>query len=558
MKELLINALFHKLETGIITPATLGELDKIRILSNSLRNLRLHDENIALVSSDKNLQIYFQIACLLRGVNYTILDLNRLDEGIDEYIITSLNIKVLYFDSKNYDLQIPEYLFKTTFIISIVDTSTFNIHMNTNNIEVESDIREFRAFKNKYNENISKYLVEFESLDAIFKENLKNPNILKTIREIFLNETVSHRDSIIYVIHPGNSSYGNKISVFNAERFLQGFVNVLDTLPTKRLSIYTKENVAIPYIFNIGVLLTLFESGKIITEIDKIKNTKVSHILMSSVSLMDLLMEIIENNATLSFLYKYKFTFVFNYLLKRKFKQIFNTMPVLLLYGKVSNRLLKFLKSLGIEVFYFYVMVEIASFVSFKHYKKIKSLNPLSVGKLPRGGILNGKDINGNSELLINLKDQFISYTNLDFTELCIFNEKHLGFHSTFDICSEVNGELFVEGKAEELLINQNGLVIQNNLIYTILLSNIYVEDCLVVFDNINDAKAVSVLVELRLSSLLFHNKTSIEVLEDLNSNVLPLLQKKVLPYVYIDRIIQIPGGFERDNDGKIKISRYL
>ena len=169
--------------------------------------------------------------------------------------------------------------------------------------------------------------------------------------------------------------------------------------------------------------------------------------------------------------------------------------------------------------------------------------------------VANSKSIEGNAELLIDLPTQFDAYTNIDFTTLCTMSNKFPGMHGTLDIVSEKdNGEIVVLGKAEELFENQNGLTIQSNLIYSLVLDNQYVDNAIISVIGEN----IFVLVELRLSRLLLQDITAEEVMVTLNTVLLPKINQKVSPYSKVERISMVPGNFERDLNGKIKTSRYL
>ncbi|HSH52259.1 MAG TPA: hypothetical protein VK982_11110, partial [Bacteroidales bacterium] len=114
-------------------------------------------------------------------------------------------------------------------------------------------------------------------------------------------------------------------------------------------------------------------------------------------------------------------------------------------------------------------------------------------------------------------------------------------------------GKLTVFGKADEFYTNENGLLIQSNLIVSIALNNYYIKDAIV----INSKSGLILLVELKLSVLLYKEKPMNQIEDMLNVKLLEKINKTVDRYSTINRIIVIPNGFVR-KEGKIKISSYI
>ena len=537
MKELLIKALFNS-ETS-----NSKHIQKVALLGYVLKQLRVSRETVALVTKNKELQSYFQIACLLRGVNYVILD--KYD--VDTYLMSQLEVKILFLDMKLYPI-VPENLYESTFINVILNTSTLYIE------SVNSAIPNALGHKLNINAELSRYFREYSTLNKS----------LNDLRIEFENHCVNHNNnSLIFVVHPGNSSYGEKISVFKEEALAKGLLQIIDTIG-KELSTnttchnaYTVENTTYPYVFLLNVLYPLFKGGDfyVSNRVD-LKNFPIGYATISSYRFTNTLLDMIDDNRVLSLFYRKGFNLFAKYLLRRIFKKQFKSTPVFVVYGQIDKRLRKLLNHLNVRVFYMYTMIEVSSFITYKYYRRIPiSKKELTVGRLPMNAVASSKSIEGNAELLIDLPTQFDAYTNIDFTTLCTMSNKFPGMHGTLDIVSEKdNGEIVVLGKAEELFENQNGLTIQSNLIYSLVLDNQYVDNAIISVIG----KNIFVLVELRLSRLLLQNITAEEVIVTLNTVLLPKINQKVSPYSKVERISMVPGNFERDLNGKIKTSRYL
>jgi len=548
MKELLIDALFLK--------GNLKHIEKIRKFLVLLKVLNVQTETVALCSENKEFQVYFQFACLLRGTNYVIIN----SREIDSYMLSVLGVKLLLFDESSRLHKLPslDYLFDITHVDILVNVCTLKIESINSNLENNGQIR------------IEYNLRLLSELAYKFIPNEVNLD-LKELKKAFSNAySILYRESTVYVIHPGNSSYGEKTSVYTSEILLKGVLKALNALQAEKynldnLNSFTYGNIALPYVFLLGVVIPFIHEREFYFKKPELDNFKtksyvdtIDYVLISANNLTFLLLDIIDETDCFSFTKDKIFISLRNmlfsrFIFRRRFK-FQNPMPIFVIYGNIDERLRKFLKILKIRVLYIYTMIEVASFISYKYYPKITS-KALTVGKLPKKAVLNGKDLEGNAELLIDLEDQFITYTNTEFTQLCSMSEKYVGMHSTLDICSEnKEGEVTVIGKAEELFRNQNGLLVQNSLIYSIVLNNRYVEDSLiVVLDN-----HVVVIVELRVSVLLLNKKTPIAVIRELNRTLLKEINKKVKPFSKVHRICLIPAGFATGNDSKIKLSNYL
>jgi len=202
-----------------------------------------------------------------------------------------------------------------------------------------------------------------------------------------------------------------------------------------------------------------------------------------------------------------------------------------------------------------YTMTEVASFVSFEFYDKFPVKDEPTVGVIPKNVVLNsGMDNTQSSEILLNVEDRMDTYTDIEFTELCSMSEKYIGMHGTLDIGKNVNGKLQVQGKADEILKNEHGLIIQKDLIYSIVLDYHFVKDVLLIVNN----DRLYLLVEIKLSTLLYENKTVLKIEGHLNDKILKRVNDAVSPYSKIEYIFIIPKGFKRTENKKIKSSDYL
>lgn len=301
----------------------------------------------------------------------------------------------------------------------------------------------------------------------------------------------------------------------------------------------------------LGIFLPLFSNGGFHTESS---NKKTNTLYSSTDILIEKFNNIIDDSKVLSFLEKFKIRPLFGFILSRKFKNKYKGVKLMFLHGKTTKKLRSYIRKTGLKVLYLYTMSEVASFISFELYEKFPVKKQPTVGMLPRNLVLNSSPSNmeGKAEILISVPDRMACYSHKEFTSVCTMSNKYAGMFSTFDIGSNEKGKLLVHGKADELLYNENGLMIQEQIIYSIILNNNLVRDALIVpVDGV-----LVLIVEFRTSTLLFNNITVEKAANSLRKNELKEINKKVKPFSKVNNIFVVPE-FERVN-GKIKISHYL
>ncbi len=549
MKNLLVNSMFDNFRNSN-NIEILWKIQKIKSISKILNYLKVSEHDVvALISDDKESKTLFQIACILTGNNYVVFDRSNFDA----YTVTMLKVKTLFIDiSENLAGLRAFDIFSGSFIENLID------------------FKSYRLYASKYLdfETIPELLGEVPEIKYIDREsNWVGEFEVSNLQETFYNECVKeHSFAMAYVIHPGISTITSKISVFNTEALFTGALKVIDDLyntiankniiSTKQdnlpvLNIQILEDVALPYIFLNGAVLSLFSKGKFSFKLEK---HGYNTLLISSENLERLLEAIIEESSFMSWLSKVKAVWILSKVLKYKFLNTSKDLKLILLYGKTSKNLRRYIKNFNLKVVYIYTMVEVASFVSFEFYDKFPVKTLPTVGVLPKNVVLNsGFNKDGFSEILINTEDKMMTYTDIEFTELCSMSEKYIGMHGTLDIGKNVNGKLQVQGKADAIFKNENGLVIQQELIYSIALNNYFVRDVLLIADD----NKLYLLVELKLGSLLYENKSMSEVEKILNSKTLSIINKSIEEYSKIEAIKIVPRGFKRKK-GKIKSSDYL
>jgi hypothetical protein len=538
MKKILVDLLLDNFAKAEDKLYQIDRLNAVIKYASLFKSLNLNQEVVALFSVDKKIQEAFQIACFLQGINYIVID--RID--IDSFVVVNLNAKVVLYDSSDLEFT-PTELFEYTSINLLVDARTCKI--------------------------IGSYEITPAELLAI-DANIRKANSITDLRlfvlESFKKELVKgHVRNMIYVQHPGISTFGSKISIFHSEAFENGAVKVLDTLyheiksknllsKNQQISILSLETPAIPYVFLNSVFLALISKGTVKYN-DSIKQSEYLeiNILFGSVdSLHFIFTQIIEESSILSYLSPNNFLFrlVFRHMFNKKFKNL----KLIMFYGKTSKYFRRLLNYTGKSSIYMYTLIEVTSFVSFETYKKLPVKELPTVGIIPNGVILNAINPTKESEVLLDVADSYTNYTNIEFTNLCRMSEKFPGTHATLDIAKNVNGKLQIIGKADEILHNEHSLSIQTDLINSIALDNRYVKDTFVT----TYSGRLILFVEIKLSVLLWLEKTIEDVKTELNTVLLPKINKKVQPFSRVHKIIVLPEGFERGNNKHIKHIKYM
>jgi len=543
MKDLLVNSLFNNYRKSN-SLEMLWKIQKIRDISKILNYLKgSESEVVALLSDDKESKTLFQIACLLTGTNYAVFD----KHNFEAYLVVMLKVKTLFVDVDHENLigLRPLDIFSGSFIDNLIDFNNYRVYASKY-LDVE-DITD--NVRNVSAVNTKEYSAEIEDLEKSFYEDC--------VKE--------HSYSTIFVIHPGVSTLTPKISVFNTESLFKGVLKIIDelyydiakknvisvkheNLPV--LNIQILEDVALPYVFLNGVILSSYSKGKYSFKLEK-HNYNV--LLISTDYLSALLKELTDENPFTSWLDKMGFNWLLSKILKYKFLKESKDLKLLILYGAVSKKLQMCINALDLKVVYMYTMTEVASFVSFEFYKKFPVKKSPTVGVLPKNVVLNSSVEEESSEILISTEDRMLTYTDTEFTTLCSMSEKYIGMHGTLDIGKNVDGKLQVQGKADEIFKNENGLVIQKDLIYSIALNNYFVRDVLLIVDT----NKLYLLVELKIGALLYENKSMTNVQAELSTKTLRKINNAVEPYSQVEDIVIVPRGFRR-NKGKIKASDYL
>ena len=527
VKDLLVKILIENaLKPNAISARE--RLEAVRKYTILFKSMKIKNEVVALLSTNNKIQEIFQIACILQGVNYIIL--NKTD--VDIFTLVNLNVEVLLYDSLEIE-YIPTELIDHTSIVLLVDALTLNIRSS------EMPTEELSTIIRSFNRGISK---EFDPVSHTI-EDFKNLYVKPYLH------------SATYVQHPGVSTFGSKISVFYSESMEAGALKVIDLLyyeiRSKKLlsehhsiNLLNLETLAYPYVFFNSIFLALCSGGDITD-----KQTTANVLFTSVVSLDRIFSKIIDNSWLLSVLSPKNI--LFKLLFSRLFNREFKHLQLIILYGKTNKSFRRLLNYTGKNVIYMYTLIEVASFVSFELFKKMPITKIPTVGILPQDIIINSN--NNEGEILLDTRDRFANYTNVEFTSLCQMSEKYVGMHGTLDIGKNVDGKLQILGKADEIFTNEHGLVIQTELITAIAMDNRYVKDCLVVVYS----NQLVLLVELKVSTLLYEEKTKEEVELILSTNLLPKINKKVQTYSRISRIVVIPAGFERGTNGNIKHIHY-
>lgn len=523
MKDLLVKVLIEGANTSF---KPLGKLNAVKKYITLFKTLELNNEVVALITTSKRVQEIFQIACLLQGINYIIINENNYDE----FLLVNLAVKIVMYNSSEIDF-IPSELFDVTSVVIVIDALTCKIVRTT---------EEYRFVYNAVDETLAKTVESNESIESFKQRYVKIYN-----------------QSRVYVKHPGVSTLGSKISIFYSEAFKLGALNVIEKLyyeiksknllsGNQQINMYCLESPAYPHVFLNSVFLALFTKGQVNY------SECPFNVLFTSVSSLSILFNrIVEDSYILSLLphTNILFKYIFKYIINTRFKHL----KLIILYGKTDKRVRQLINYTGKHIIYLYSMTEVASFVSFEYYKK------LPVNKIPTVGILNSNVVlnsgsKAEAEVLIDTEDRFASYTNTEFTKICSTSEKYAGMHGTLDIAKNVEGKLQVLGKADEIYYNEHGLRLQSDLINSIALDSRYIKDVLI---TASKGKLV-LLVEIKISVLLSEEKTVDQIQLLLNTDLLYKINKKVQNYSHISRIIIIPGGFTREIDGKIKCINYL
>lgn len=547
-KNILVNSMFETYAFSQDYNITMF-IDKVYKLSNVLNFLHRSDimsngSVAALVSDNLVTQAYFQTACLLTGTNCVIFN----SKNYNYFNAADLGVRII-FSFKDLE-ETPVSNFYPSMIIDVYTNQIYRQHAGLLNFA--------ETFRN-FAKNVKPF-------------KLNSTQSIKELSDRFTEECVNpFRDSIVYILNPGSSSISPKISIFYSDQIYQGMLKIADELyhslkdsnflSVKRenhLTIDTKilqnENgeVTMPlYTYMLGIFLPLFSNGGFHTESS---NKKTNTLYSSTDILIEKFNNIIDDSKVLSFLEKFKIRPLFGFILSRKFKNKYKGVKLMFLHGKTTKKLRSYIRKTGLKVLYLYTMSEVASFISFELYEKFPVKKQPTVGMLPRNLILNSSPSNmeGKAEILISVPDRMACYSHKEFTSVCTMSNKYAGMFSTFDIGSNEKGKLLVHGKADELLYNENGLMIQEQIIYSIILNNNLVRDALIVpVDGV-----LVLIVEFRTSTLLFNNITVEKAANSLRKNELKEINKKVKPFSKVNNIFVVPE-FERVN-GKIKISHYL
>ena len=522
-------------------------VNHIENLGYILKRMDLSNNSVvALVSNSTKMQNYFQIACLLSGTNYVILS----EKTFDDFIIVNLGISVIFTDTTNWLNTRSIFEFNNTFVNLVINVYSYRIEF--------------------YKESISNYVKQLEStiekVDySIFSRDKSRESLINALKESCVDE---FNHSVIYAVHPGNSSALPKISIFSESQLYEGALKVIDELyfsiedegmlkdehsvhPT--ITVQTLTEKPVPYVLLNTFILALISKGDFT---GKLTENGYNTLFISTTKLKEIFNEVIEDSRLLSLLKRISLRILFKPIFKHRVLKKSKDLKLLMLYDNTSKPLRRLINYLNLKVVYMYTLTEVASFVSFQIYNKFPIKKLPNVGSIPRKVVLNTSDITKKemSEILISLPDMFIGYTHNEFTQLCSMSDKYVGMHGTLDMGSDDKGKLVVHGKAEGFYYNENGLVFQNELIYSIILDNRFVRDALLVS---HDNK-LKLIVELRLGTLLFERTSASEAMEELNRKVLPKINKKVAPFSTVEGIYFIPNGFKRLSDGGIKTINFL
>ena len=423
------------------------------------------EDTVGIYCKDEMLGIASILACLSYGASFAVLDTNEdiedtkvkivlagipngvllSEEVIDDTILT-LNPENFKVISKGWNYHTlddteKEQVNQTFKIISKFYLDTFQVYGQ--NVE-------YPTFSTAFNYDYHKCIVFHEGISkGIFNASiLKLQAVNRGIEEATLNYVAKDLSTAI-TLEPFNLLY-----------------DIINGILAPMLN---------------GIHVTIGSNKDFIEVVNSIKESRAQIVYSNSIALEETLTTLSKEVTLFPLIKQCQLRRLFNKMLGKNVKHF-------IMHGKVKSR--EIINVLKKKYSILYTMNEVASFIASGTYNKI----PKRIWLTPRlnVSIQTFNDENVYGEISIVSDDLFSSYLFesdkedvIDYTvqETLPINEK--GAFKTEDIALLRNRKLLIKGKAKNIFVNENGIIIETGkILLTVNRFNIVKESTIVINDN--------------------------------------------------------------------------
>jgi len=438
----------------------------IDLISRSMSCIGVSAEDVVgIYCKDEMLGIASMLACLSYGANFAVLDTNEDVEDTKVKIVLAGIPNGILFSEEIIDdtiLTINPENFK-------VISKGWNYH-TLDDTEKEQVNQTFKIIEKFYLET---YQVRGQSVNYPFFDTAFGYDFLKCI-----------------VFHEGISKGIFNASVLKLQAVNRGIEEaVSDYVAKDCVSAITLEPFNLLYdIFNgilapmlNGIHVTIGSNKDFIEVVNNIKESRAQVVYSNSIALEETFTTLSKEVTLFPLIKNYQLRKLFNKMLGKNVRHF-------IMHGKINNRdILNVLKK---KYSILYTMSEVASFIASATYNKI----PKRIWLTPRlnVSIQTFNDENVYGEVSIISDDLFKAYLfesdkeeDIDYSVKETLPLTERGAFKTEDIALIRNRKLLIKGKAKNIFVNENGIIIETGkILLTVNRFKIVKESTIVINNN--------------------------------------------------------------------------
>jgi len=507
---------------------------QINLISRAMSCIGVSAEDtVGIYCKDEMLGIASILACLSYGASFTVLDTNEdvedtkvkivlagipngillSEEVIDDTILTlnPTNFKIISKGWNYFTLNTTEQK-QVNQIFKIVEALSLELYkIRERNIE-------YPIFDTAFGYDFYKCIVFHEGISkGIFNASIMKLHTVTRGIEEATQDYVAKGGTSAITLEPFNLLY-----------------DILNGILAPMLN---------------GIHVTIGSNKDFIEAINSIKTSKAQIVYSSSIALEETFTTLSKEVTLFPLIKPFQLRRLFNKMLGKNIKHF-------IMHGKIKNR--NILNVLKKKYSILYTMNEVASFIASATYNKI----PKRVWLTPRlnVSIKTFNDENTYGEVSIISDDLFSSYLfESDKEDKIDYSIKETlplatdGSFKTEDIALLRNRKLFIKGKAKNIFVNENGLIIETGKILLMVNRFRIVKESTIVINN----NKLLLLVEPDFDHIDRKFRDP-KLVEKEFINIKNLINKKVHTHSKIEEIIWTsnPKGLYRKNY-KI-ISKYF
>jgi hypothetical protein len=477
-------------------------------------------ECLGVRNEDKGEMLAFILACMYTDKRLIIIP-DDISEINYRMLLSQTNCAMMFVGSSKDIISLPN----TTPVTCWLDMTSLRL-IHENELKLKKEL-------------IVNILSEIPT-----KKEIHNSMTFEIIRDL-INPLIVDSTTEIGFVSPGIRE-GFKILIFTVGSLEEGLKETIHSLgTTKKTSLVYGE--ILPYTLIISILYPLFQGGKVVfvkdesrRALDIIEIEKINFFLVHSEIFRSIISHLMPDN---KFLKKFRLWY--------RFRSYRETLKKVLLFGKIDTTTISNFNALGINYIYSYLLSEVASLVSFKHYKKLP-LKKLTVGKPIVDLKIKTENDNKIGEINLFSPSSFSGYAYSERGNLRTSSNIFKGYFRTLDFGLFKNDELVVMGHYSELYRNEKGLTIQEGLIKAILLSYQYISDVvLTVHEN-----KIFALIELDIAYLTTKRYSLDDICNTRIPKTLKELNGKLKEFTKVKDLIIFPSQLERVG-GRVVTSEY-